>query len=103
MALTKTPPSSPPPGRRSHRFAFFSPLILLSSVIGLALLVAILKSLVSRQLDPKGCRMSYMRPSYVHFSEFDTEHTRYATKYSLYLYREQDIDDAAKVHLLGRA
>lgn len=102
MALTKTPPSSPPPGRRSHRFTFFSPLILVSSVIGLALLVAILKSLVSRQLDPKGCRMSYMRPSYVHFSEFDTEHTRYATKYSLYLYREQDIDDAAKVRFLGR-
>lgn len=36
--------------------------------------------------------MSYMRPSYIHFSEFDTEHTRFASKYSLYLYREQGID-----------
>lgn len=41
--------------------------------------------------------MSYMRPSYVHFSEFDTEHTRFATKYSLYLYREQGLDDEEKV------
>lgn len=41
--------------------------------------------------------MSYMRPSYVHFSEFDTEHTRFATKYSLYLYREQGVDEEDKV------
>lgn len=32
--------------------------------------------------------MSYMNPRYIHLSEFDTEHTRFASKYSLYLYRE---------------
>ncbi|KAF4591523.1 GPI inositol-deacylase [Ophiocordyceps camponoti-floridani] len=37
--------------------------------------------------------MSYMRPSYVHLTDFGNEHTRFATKYSLYLYREQGIDD----------
>ena len=63
--------------------------VLLLSLVGLSLLGTILHSLSTRQLDPKGCRMSYMRPSYVKYSDFDTEHTRFATKYSLYLYREQ--------------
>lgn len=45
--------------------------------------------------------MSYMRPSYVHFTDFDTEHTRFATKYSLYLYREQGFDDENKVGILS--
>lgn len=42
--------------------------------------------------------MSYMRPSYVKYSDFDTEHTRFATKYSLYLYREQG-DNNEKVQV----
>lgn len=42
--------------------------------------------------------MSYMRPSYVRFSEFDTEHTRFASKYSLYLYREQGANDPNRLH-----
>ena len=79
--------------RLRRRLWSITPLILLVSVIGLGLLSAILYSLVTRQLDPKGCRMSYMRPSYIKFSEFDTEHTRFASKYSLYLYREQTVDD----------
>lgn len=33
----------------------------------------------------------------MHFANFDTEHTRFATKYSLYLYREQGIDEDNKV------
>ncbi|KAJ8124976.1 hypothetical protein O1611_g8665 [Lasiodiplodia mahajangana] len=41
--------------------------------------------------------MSWMSPSFVHFSDFDTEHTRFASKYSLYLYREQGIDNGPKV------
>ncbi|KAL2024000.1 hypothetical protein VTK56DRAFT_235 [Thermocarpiscus australiensis] len=41
--------------------------------------------------------MSYMRPSYAKLNEFDTEHTRLASKYSLYLYREQGIDHDTKV------
>ncbi|CAM1511108.1 Fc.00g086210.m01.CDS01 [Cosmosporella sp. VM-42] len=98
MALSRTPPTSPPPGRRTRNPSSVSLLVLLTSALGIAILIGILKSLVSRQLDPKGCRMSYMRPSYVHFSEFDTEHTRFATKYSLYLYREQGIEDEDKLH-----
>jgi hypothetical protein len=98
MALARTPNQSPSPSRRTRRSSRFSPVVLLTSALGIALLIGILRSLVTRQLDPKGCRMSYMRPSYVRFTEFDTEHTRFATKYSLYLYREQGIEQPDKVY-----
>ncbi|WYZ45465.1 hypothetical protein EsH8_VIII_000781 [Colletotrichum jinshuiense] len=67
------------------------------TVFGITLLCAILNSSWTRQLDAKGCRMSYMRPSYIRLRDFDTEHTRFATKYSLYLYREQGVDDERKL------
>lgn len=85
------------PAKNRHGSWSISQLGLFTAVLGLVFLGAILKSLVSRQLEPKGCRMSYMRPSYIHYHEFDTEHTRFATKYSLYLYREQGFDDEQKV------
>ncbi|ENH63071.1 GPI inositol-deacylase [Fusarium oxysporum f. sp. cubense race 1] len=98
MALARTPTQSPSPNRRIPR-PRFSIVVLLTSALGIVILISILRSLVTSQLDPKGCRMSYMRPSYVRFTEFDTEHTRFATKYSLYLYREQGIEPPDK--LLG--
>jgi len=70
---------------------------LITSILGIGFLVAVLYSSVTRQLDPKGCRMSYMRPGYAKLDDFDTEHTRFASKYSLYLYREQGIDHGTKV------
>lgn len=70
---------------------------LVTSIVGIGLLFTVLYSSVTRQVDPKGCRMSYMRPSYAKLDEFDTEHTRLASKYSLYLYREQGIDHDTKV------
>ncbi|KAK0629672.1 PGAP1-like protein-domain-containing protein [Bombardia bombarda] len=70
---------------------------LIASIAGIGFLAAVLNSSVTRQLDPKGCRMSYMRPSYAKLDDFDTEHTRFASKYSLYLYREQGIDHGTKV------
>jgi len=76
-----------------------SMLALVTAALGIVVLSAILRSLVSHYVEPKGCRMSYMRPSYIHYSDFDTEHTRFATKYSLYLYREQGIDDESKVRV----
>lgn len=98
MALEKTAtPSGPAKARLKTRSV--STLSLFISFLGISILVAILKSLTSHQDEPNRCRMSYMRPSYLHFSGFDTEHTRFATKYSLYLYREQGIDDENKVGL----
>jgi hypothetical protein len=70
---------------------------LVASIIGIGFLFGVVHSSGARQIDPKGCRMSYMRPSYAKFSDFDTEHTRLASKYSLYLYREQGVDHDTKV------
>lgn len=72
-------------------------LTLLVAAVGLGLIATILNSSVTRCLDVKGCIMSYMRPSYVKLSDFDTEHTRFGSKYSLYLYRELEVDEEAKV------
>ena len=90
------------PSEAKRRILFRSPwaislTTLASALVGLGFLALILNSLVTRQIDPKGCRMSYMRPSYAKLKDFDTEHTRFASKYSLYLYREQGIDDENKV------
>ncbi|KAG6001405.1 hypothetical protein E4U21_004397 [Claviceps maximensis] len=81
-------------GRYSGSCSIF---VLFISGVGMFLLALILKSVFGDPIEAKGCRMSYMRPSYIQFTEFDTEHTRFATKYSLYLYREQEIDDDHKL------
>ncbi|KAN0118085.1 PGAP1-like domain containing protein [Russula decolorans] len=44
-------------------------------------------------LSPQGCRMSYMSPSYVSQSQFDTSWTPLAKRYSLLLYREVGWED----------
>jgi glycosylphosphatidylinositol deacylase len=72
-------------------------LTLVTTLIATLSLAAIIHSFVSRQLDTKGCRMSYMRPSFAKLSDFDTEHTRFASKYSVYLYREGMVDEDTKV------
>ncbi|KAI0387599.1 PGAP1-domain-containing protein [Hypomontagnella monticulosa] len=88
--------------RKSRQPRLWSPwamsfLTLFTSIIGIGLLVAVLYSSATLHCDPKGCRMSWMSPSYAKFSDFDTEHTRFATKYSLYLYREQGFDNGPKI------
>jgi glycosylphosphatidylinositol deacylase len=74
-----------------------SALTLVTTSLATICLVAIIHSFLSRQLDTKGCRMSYMRPSFAKLSDFDTEHTRFASKYSVYLYREGMVDEDTKV------
>lgn len=66
---------------------------LATTVVGFAALFLMVQSFLTKQLDIKGCEMSYMRPMYSKFDDFDTEHTRFASKYSLYLYREWGIDE----------
>lgn len=70
---------------------------LLVALAGILLVWMTIQSFLSRQVDVKGCAMSYMRPGYARFSDFDTEHTRFASKYSLYLYREGGIDEDTRV------
>jgi GPI inositol-deacylase len=71
--------------------------LLVTSVVGLGMLFAMVHSFTTRQLDPNGCRMSMMRPAYAKLVDFDTEHTRFASKYSVYLYREGGLDEDTKV------
>ena len=82
---------------RSHSPWRISLLTLLATLVGIALFYGVLASSATLHCDAKGCRMSYLRPSYVKFDDFDTEHTQFASKYSLYLYREQGTNSDAKV------
>ena len=68
-----------------------------ATILGSGLLFLMAHSFLTRQLDTKGCEMSYMRPMFTHFEDFDTEHTRFATKYSLHLYREGGVDEDFRV------
>ncbi len=70
---------------------------LATTLLGFAALFLMVQSFMTRQLDTKGCEMSYMRPIFHKFNDFDTEHTRFASKYSLYLYREGGIDEDSRV------
>lgn len=97
-AIVKMPESR----QNARRTRFRSPwtcslLTLVTTAVASLCLFAILHSFVGRQLDTKGCRMSYMRPSFAKLSDFDTEHTRFASKYSVYLYREGMVDEDTKV------
>jgi glycosylphosphatidylinositol deacylase len=66
-------------------------------ISSIALLACLWQSFITRQLDPKGGSMSYMASSFVNFNDFDTEHTRFATKYSLHMYRELGVDEDPRV------
>lgn len=70
---------------------------MICTALSLLLLATIAQSFLGRQLDDKGCNMSYMLSAFAKYTDFDTEHTRFATKYSLYLYREAGIDQDTRV------
>ncbi|TKA77812.1 hypothetical protein B0A55_04600 [Friedmanniomyces simplex] len=72
-------------------------LTLATTACSIILLATIVRSYLTLQMDPKGCAMSRMRPAFAPFSDFDTEHTRFASKYSLYLYREGGVDEDTRV------
>lgn len=63
------------------------------SIVGLVALLAIIHSYMQRQLDAKGCVAPMMLPTYIKLLGFDTEQTRFAQKYGLYLYRERGVDE----------
>ncbi|CAZ80189.1 unnamed protein product [Tuber melanosporum] len=75
------------------RSAWLCPL----STLGVTLLSALvlwttIQSFRERQCDIKGCLIPQMSPVYIREKDFDTEHTRFASKYNLYLYREHNVD-----------
>ncbi|KAI7862596.1 PGAP1-like protein-domain-containing protein [Spinellus fusiger] len=58
----------------------------------LSVLFITLDSFSHYQRDISDCRESYARPLYIQQTGFDSEMTRFAGKYALYLYREKGID-----------
>lgn len=94
--ITDRMPESRRPKRLRSPWSI-SLLTIITTGAALLILTSIVHSFLNRQLDNKGCRMSYMRPSFAKLSDFDTEHTRFASKYSVYLYREGMVDEDTKV------
>jgi len=86
-------------GRRSRfRSPWFNSLLTVAvTALAIVSIGLIVQSFTTTQLDAKGCRMSYMRPAFAKLEDFDTEHTRFASKYSVYLYREVMVDEDTKV------
>jgi glycosylphosphatidylinositol deacylase len=76
-------------------------LTLVTLIASSVLLLGLYRSFTLLQLDPKGGSMSYMASSFVRFGDFDTEHTHFATKYALHLYREQGVDEDPRVRALS--
>ena len=69
------------------------------TALSAVVLLFIVHAFLTRQLDPKGCDMCWSRSIYIKFSDFDTEHTRFASKYNLYLHREAAFDEDPKVEI----
>ncbi|EEH11596.1 GPI inositol-deacylase [Histoplasma capsulatum G186AR] len=63
------------------------------TVLSAISLYGIIHSYMNRQIDPQGCKTPRMMPTYIQLIGFDTEHTRFASKYRLYLYRERTVDE----------
>lgn len=86
-------------GRSRIRSPWSCSLLMLSATgLSIILLFSIVHSFLTRQVDSKGCGMCYTREIiYFEFADFDTEHTRFASKYSLHLIREQGYDEDPKV------
>lgn len=82
--------------RGSHPGPIRSNRITLTIVSSIGLLLCALTGILYVQTlggpDLPSCRIVYMFPSYARIKAFDETHTKFASKYSLYLYREQGRD-----------
>ncbi|CAD1810028.1 PGAP1-like family protein [Candida parapsilosis] len=77
------------PNSRLSKLSFY-----LTVLLGGFLVLLTLKSYTSKLNGPDvpSCRPVWMYPSYIKIHSFDQSHTKYASKYSIYLYREQGRD-----------
>lgn len=64
----------------------------LTTCVAVAFLISILCSFTGRQHGGDGCGVPMMSPTFIRMLEFDTEHTRFASKYNLFVYREEGVD-----------
>ncbi|KAJ6132672.1 hypothetical protein N7471_007887 [Penicillium samsonianum] len=94
----RLPMESPSPdGRRARQSRQRSPwscsiLTAFTTCVAVAFLVSILSSFTGRQHGGDGCGVPMMSPTFIRMLEFDTEHTRFASKYNLFVYREEGVD-----------
>ncbi|CAG8895645.1 unnamed protein product [Penicillium egyptiacum] len=93
--LPMEPPA--PDGRRARQSRQRSPwscsiLTAFTTCVAVAFLVSIVSSFTGRQHGGDGCGVPMMSPTFIRMLEFDTEHTRFASKYNLFVYREEGVD-----------
>ncbi|KAJ5105039.1 hypothetical protein NUU61_002386 [Penicillium alfredii] len=98
LGSPRLPMEAPSPdGRRSRQSRLRSPwscsiLTAFTTCVAVVFLISILRSFTGRQVGSNGCGVPMMSPTFIRMLEFDTEHTRFASKYNLYLYREEGVD-----------
>lgn len=97
LASRQLSSESLPEDQRGRQFRIRSPwslsiLVLSTALAGVFFLLFVMHSFVQRPLGVNGCQVSMMSPTYLKMLGFDTEHTRFASKYNLYLYREEGVD-----------
>ncbi|XHF99871.1 GPI inositol deacylase [Aspergillus wentii] len=97
LASQRLPMEGSPEGRRFRQSRLRSPwlcsiLTVLTTLIASFFLLSIIRSFSARQVGGDGCGIPVMSPTFIRMVGFDTEHTRFASKYNLYLYREQGVD-----------
>lgn len=98
LGSPRLPMEAPSPeGRRARQSSLRSPwscsiLTALTTFFAVAFLFSTVRSFASRQVGGDGCGVPMMSPTFIRMLEFDTEHTRFASKYNLFLYREEGVD-----------
>ncbi|KAJ5536768.1 hypothetical protein N7513_009954 [Penicillium frequentans] len=98
LGSPRLPMEAPSPeGRRARQSRQRSPwsssiLTVCTTFVAIAFLLSIVRSFVGRHTGGDGCGVPMMSPTFIRMVEFDTEHTRFASKYNLFLYREEGVD-----------
>jgi hypothetical protein len=83
----------------SASLSFSYPMIIIG-VLTIILVGMIMDSFFNRQKDFKGCHVSRMYPWFIKHDNFDSEQSKFAGKYGLYLYRDRvyDSNDQVRNH-----
>lgn len=97
LASQRLPMGTSPESSRFRSSRLRSPwtcsiLTALTTLVASVFLFFIVRSFSARQAGEDGCGIPVMSPTFLHMVGFDTEHTRFASKYNLYLYREEGVD-----------
>ncbi|KAK4868259.1 hypothetical protein LT330_007457 [Penicillium expansum] len=98
LGSPRLPMEAPSPdGRRARQSRQRSPwscsiLTAFTTCVAVAFVISIVSSFTGRQHGGDGCGVPMMSPTFIRMLEFDTEHTRFASKYNLFVYREEGVD-----------